>query len=315
MEQIPVFLMLGMLFSGKTTFIQDTLADPRMNSGERTLLLTCEEGETDYEPEKFAVENVSHVTFEDESEFNAVTLAQLNKKYRPERVFIEYNGMWTMQKLYETLPASWAVAQIIAFFDATEVLGQNRNMRQQIYDKLTDADLVVFNRFKPEFDKNEFHKIVRGASRMAQIIYEYAGGKIEQDDIQDPMPFDVNAPVITVEDKDYAWFFSDVHEKENFYNGKTVKFKGTLIVDKRVPKGCVFIGREIMNCCAADISLYGFLLKVGALMPEAKTDEWYTVTAKIKLEYNPLNGETGPVMTLERAEKSEPPEELVATYY
>ncbi len=307
--------MLGMLFSGKTTFIQDTLADPRMNSGERTLLLTCEEGETDYEPEKFAVENVSHVTFEDESEFNAVTLAQLNKKYRPERVFIEYNGMWTMQKLYEALPASWAVAQIIAFFDATEVLGQNRNMRQQIYDKLTDADLVVFNRFKPEFDKKEFHKIVRGASRMAQIIYEYAGGKIEQDDIQDPMPFDVNAPVITVEDKDYAWFFSDVHEKENFYNGKTVKFKGTLIVDKRVPKGCVFIGREIMNCCAADISLYGFLLKVGELMPEAKTDEWYTVTAKIKLEYNPLNGETGPVMTLKRVEKSEPPEELVATYY
>lgn len=315
MQQIPVFLMLGMLFSGKTTFIQDTLADPRMNSGERTLLLTCEEGDTDYEPEKFAVENLTHVTFEDESEFNAATLAQLNKKHRPERVFIEYNGMWTMQKLYENLPAGWAVAQIIAFFDSTEFLSQNRNMRQQIYDKLTDADLVVFNRFKPEFDKQEFHKIVRGASRMANIIYEYAGGKIEQDDIEDPMPFDVNAPIIEVKDEDYAWFFSDVHEKENFYNGKTAKFKGTLIVDKRVPKGCVFIGREIMNCCEADISCYGFLLKVGELMPEAKTNDWFVVTAKIKLEYNPLNGEVGPVMTLERAERCEEPENKVATYY
>ena len=47
MQQIPIFLVLGLLESGKTTFLQDTFADPRMNSGERALLLTCEEGETD----------------------------------------------------------------------------------------------------------------------------------------------------------------------------------------------------------------------------------------------------------------------------
>lgn len=314
-QQIPVFLILGMLESGKTTFIQDTLSDPRMNSGERTLLLVCEEGETEFDPEKFAVDNISHVTLEDESEFNPVLLAQINKKHRPERVFLEYNGMWSMQKLYESLPANWALAQIITFFDSTVFLSQNRNMRQLVYDKMTDSDLIVFNRFKPEYDKTEFHKTVRGASRTVQIIYEYQGGKIEQDDIEDPMPFDVNAPVIEVADEDYAWFFSDVHEKENFYNGKTARFKGTLIVDKRVPQGCVFVGREIMNCCAEDISCYGFLLKTGELMPGAKTNDWYVVTAKINLEYNAINGEVGPVMTLERAEKCSAPENPVATYY
>lgn len=315
MQQIPVFLILGFLFSGKTTFIQDTLADPRMNSGERTLLLTCEEGETDYEPEKFAVDNLTHVTLEDASELSAETLEKLNKKHRPERVFVEYNGMWQLQKLYVCAPANWGFAQIIAFFDSTEFLSQNRNMRQQVYEKLSDADLVVFNRFKPEYDRQEFHKIVRGASRIAQIIYEQVGGKVEQDNIEDPMPFDVNAPVIEVEDADYAWFFSDVHEKQNFYNGKTAKFKGTLIVDKRVPKGCVFIGREIMNCCAEDISLYGFILKTDGLMPDAKTNDWYTVTAKIKVEFNPFSGEVGPVMTLIRADRSDAPENPVATYY
>ena len=44
-KEIPVYLFTGFLDSGKTTFIQGSLEDPAFNSGEKTLVLLCEEGE------------------------------------------------------------------------------------------------------------------------------------------------------------------------------------------------------------------------------------------------------------------------------
>ena len=48
MEQnpdIPVYLFTGFMDAGKTKFIQETLEDKRFDTGERTLLIVCEEGE------------------------------------------------------------------------------------------------------------------------------------------------------------------------------------------------------------------------------------------------------------------------------
>ncbi|MBM6900727.1 hypothetical protein H6B10_13560, partial [Gemmiger formicilis] len=36
--------------SGKTKFIQETMEDPQFDSGDKTLLLVCEEGEEEYDP-------------------------------------------------------------------------------------------------------------------------------------------------------------------------------------------------------------------------------------------------------------------------
>ncbi len=44
-KQIPVYLFVGQLESGKTKFIQETMEDPNFDSGDKTLLLVCEEGE------------------------------------------------------------------------------------------------------------------------------------------------------------------------------------------------------------------------------------------------------------------------------
>ena len=42
--EIPVYIITGFLESGKTTFIKNTLEDPNFASGEKTILLLCEEG-------------------------------------------------------------------------------------------------------------------------------------------------------------------------------------------------------------------------------------------------------------------------------
>ena len=40
-KEIPCYLFVGMLESGKTKFIQETMEDPQFDSGDKTLLLIC----------------------------------------------------------------------------------------------------------------------------------------------------------------------------------------------------------------------------------------------------------------------------------
>ena len=58
MQQIPMYVFTGFLESGKTKFIQETLEDPRFNSGEKTLLLVLEEGEEEYDLSRKQSQNV-----------------------------------------------------------------------------------------------------------------------------------------------------------------------------------------------------------------------------------------------------------------
>lgn len=314
-EEISVYLFLGFLESGKTKFIQETLEDPRMNTGERTLLLVCEEGEEEYEPAKFQVKNVAKVTLEGADELTVDNLEYLTKKYRAERVVVEYNGTWLLQQFFDAMPESWVINQMMTFFDSSTFLNYNANMRQLVFDKINMTQMVVFNRFKGEYEKEAFHKVVRGISRRPDIVYEYIGGKAEFDEIEDPMPFDKNAPVIEIEDRDFAWFYRDLGENTSDYIGKTVKFKGMAAVSKRVPKGYIVLGRHIMTCCEADIAYDGFAVKTGNLLADIKTRDWLEVTAKVKLEFNSVYRSEGPVLIAEKLSRAEPPEQAVVTYY
>ena len=102
--------------------------------------------------------------------------------------------MWLLSKLYAALPADWFIFQNMMFADAKTFLTYNANMRQLMVDKLTSCEMVVFNRITPETDKMALHKLVRGVSRRAGICYEDLAGEIEFDQIEDPLPFDINAP-------------------------------------------------------------------------------------------------------------------------
>lgn len=315
MQEISVYLFLGFLESGKTKFIQETLEDPRMETGERTMLLICEEGVEEYEPEKFKIKNVSVVTLESVNELTQENLEYLTAKHRAQRVVVEYNGTWLLQKFFDAMPESWVINQMMTFFDANTFLNYNQNMRQLVFDKIQMTQMVVFNRFKGEYDKMDFHKVVRGISRRPDIVYEYLGGKAEFDEIEDPLPFDVNAPVIDIEDRDFAWFYRDMAEKSESYVGKTVRFKGMAAVSKKAPKGYIVLGRHIMTCCEADIAYDGFAVKTNELVKGIKTRDWLTVTAKIAYEYNSVYRSQGPVLIAEKLERTDPPEEVIATYY
>ncbi|MDE7265254.1 MAG: hypothetical protein K2N52_03155, partial [Clostridia bacterium] len=146
-------------------------------------------------------------------------------------------------------------------------------------------------------------------------VYEYVGGKAEMDDIVDPLPFDVNAPVIEISDKDFAWFYRDMAENGENYIGKTVRFKGMAAVSKKVPKDFIVLGRHIMTCCEADVAYDGFAVDTRGLIKDIKTRDWLYVTAKISYAYNDIYRAEGPVFTAEKLESAQPPEEFVVTYY
>lgn len=314
MVELPVYLFTGFLEAGKTKFIQETLEDKRFHKGERTLLILCEEGVEEYAPDQFCAPNVFLRTVEEEADFTAENLSAMQREVNPERILIEYNGMWMLDTLYSNMPEGWIVAQEFLFCDATTFLTYNANMRQLMVDKIKSAELVVLNRYRADMDRMAMHKVIRGVSRRCDIAYEYADGKVEYDNIEDPLPFDIEAPVVNIEDRDYAIWYRDMSEETKKYNGKTVRFKGRCLVRKNVPKGSFIIGRHIMTCCVEDIQFAGIICNWDKA-DSIRDDEWVILTAKLENKFHRAYGRKGPVLTVLSVEETEKPEEAVATFY
>ena len=311
--QIPVYLFTGFLEAGKTKMIQESLEDEGFNDGSRILLLVCEEGIEEYDPTRFAGKNVHCVTVETEEELTPTLLLDLTKKLKPERVFVEYNGMWQLSRLYESLPRTWFLFQQLLFVDAPTAAVYNANMRSLMVDKLNDAELVIFNRAEGA-DRMALHKLVRGISRRARIAFETDAEDLEYDDIEDPLPFDINAPVVAIKDEDYALFYRDLAEEMQNYEGKTVKFKGMVARDDALGERAIVIGRHVMTCCEDDIAFSGLVCNFDRPVP-FQTGEWLVVTAKIKLEAHKLYGCTGPVLYGADVALSSEPKQPLATFY
>ena len=314
MPEIPVYLFTGFLEAGKTRFIQETLEDERFNAGERTLLLLCEEGMEEYDPDRFAAKNVFLEVCPRQEDLTQAYWLGLLKKHRFVRAVVEYNGMWLLDPMFQSLPEGWSVYQELCFADASTFLSYNQNMRQLVVDKLQSCEMVIFNRANPSVDRMELHKIVRGLSRRCDIAYEAPNGQVEYDDIEDPLPFDIDAPIIDVGDRDFAIWYRDMSEEPEKYDGKTIRFLGTAAVGKGVPKGTFLVGRHVMTCCEADISFAG-LICLWQGSDRLKSRDWVRLTAKLTLAYHEVYGQRGPVLSAISVEKAEKPAEEVATFY
>ena len=313
MVQIPVYVFTGFLDSGKTKFIQETLEDPRFNAGERTLLLVFEEGEEEYDFSAYPHQNV-FLEVLDQQTVTTKQLQTLAKKHKAQRVVAELNGMQMVGDLYSRFPEEWAIAQEVMFADSTTFMAYNANMRNLVMDKLVGGQMVVFNRLTPGQDTMPYHKIVRAANRRMDILYDYTDGTTAFDDVEDPLPFDINAPVITIKDEDYALWYRDVTEEPEKYNGKTVVFKGQVAMLRRDRNTMFAPGRFVMTCCVDDIQFCGVPCKY----PEAKAlkpRQWVMVKATVSAEkHSVYQDELGPVLTAITVAEAMPADPDVATF-
>ena len=313
MQQIPVYAFTGFLDSGKTKFIQETLEDPRFNAGERTLLLVFEEGEEEYDFSAYPHQNV-YLEALDQQTVTTKQLHALAKKYKAQRVVAELNGMQLVGDLYSRFPEEWIVAQEVMFADSTTFMAYNANMRNLVMDKLVGGQMVVFNRLTPGEDTMPLHKLVRAANRRMDILYDYTDGTTAMDDVVDPLPFDINAPVIEVDDADFALWYRDLTEEVAKYDGKTVRFKGQIAMLRRDKNNMFAPGRFVMTCCADDIQFCGIPCRYDR-SKELTPRDWVSVTAKISAEKHSLyQGELGPVLTALSVEPAAPADPDVATF-
>ena len=79
-SRIPVYMINGFLESGKTDFISFTIKQDYFRTGERTLLLLCEEGEQEYDPKVLKKTNTILEVIEDEEDFTVDALNYLVNK-------------------------------------------------------------------------------------------------------------------------------------------------------------------------------------------------------------------------------------------
>ena len=313
MQQIPVYVFTGFLDSGKTKFIQETLEDPRFNAGERTLLLVFEEGEEEYDFSTYPHQNIFMEVLDQET-VTTKELQSLLKKHKAQRVVAELNGMQLIGDLYSRFPEEWAVAQEVMFADSTTFMTYNANMRNLVMDKLVGAQMVVFNRLEKNADTMPLHKLARAANRRIDILYDYTDGTTAYDDVVDPLPFDINAPVIEIKDEDFALWYRDMNEEPQKYDGKTVRFKGQVAMLRREKNNMFAPGRFVMTCCIDDIEFCGIPCKYPG-SKNLKPRSWVMVTAKIAAEMHSLyKGELGPVLTALDVQDAQPAEPDVATF-
>ncbi len=310
---IPVYGFTGFLEAGKTKFIQETLEDPRFNAGERTLLLVCEEGEEEYDSSTYPHKCVYQEVIDDLDALTTEDLAAMVKKYRAQRVVAELNGMRMAGDFYSKMPQDWQIAQEVMFADSNTILAYNANMRQLVVDKLSGAEMVVFNRVPLGADIMPFHKLARAVNRRIDIVYDYVDGSTQFDEIEDPLPFDINASTIEIQDQDYALFYRDITEEPKKYDKKVVRFKAQVAKLRREKDGMFAPGRFVMTCCVEDITFMGIPCKWAA-GGQLKPRSWVMVTARVSVQYHNLYRGVGPILTASEVVPAQPAAEEVATF-
>ena len=308
---IPVYLIAGFLDAGKTQFINGTLEDGFARE-DRTLLLCCEEGEEEYE--KAALDNVTVIHVEELEDLTPAFLKECEKKYRPRQVMIEYNGMWPMETLYrDILPANWILYQIMTFVDAGTFDVYAKNMGQMMMEKITNADMIVFNRCTPELRASLRKRNLRMVNRRADIYLENTDGTSEDYLTGDECPFDLSQDVIDIPDEDFGVWYVDVMDHPERYDGKLVHLKAVMCHSKKL-KGVCVPGRFAMICCEKDVTFLGIVCK-GEGLDAFENRDWLELTARVKAEkHKAYRNEVGPVLYAQAVAPCEKAAEEVVTF-
>ena len=313
MAEIPVYFFTGFMDSGKTTLIQETLFENGFaEDDDRILIIACEDGDVEYDTEKLKTINASVATIDTEAEFNTEHLQEIADQYRPDVVFVEYNGTWGVGEVYEMeLPKNWVIVQSLATVDATTFEMYMANMRSMMMEQFFQAEVVIFNRCDDNTPKSKFRGNIKAVNRPAQIVYERADGTI--DDREEELPFDINADVIEISDADYALLVMDCMENPKKYDGKKVHFLGLVYnpKDGKLKRGVIVPGRFAMTCCVEDITFLGMMCKTGMEnTPEHRS--WIDLTARIKVEFAREYKGKGPILyPIEMKPAEKPQDELV----
>lgn len=307
---VMVYLMTGFLDSGKTQFLKFTLQQDYFQIDGKTLLILCEEGEEEYNPMEMLRHGVVIEKIEDQEDLTEEYLEELNRKHEPERVVVEYNGMWKVSDFEAMkLPDGWGIEQKLTTVDASTFQMYLTNLKPLFVEMVRGAELVLFNRCQDLKPLPGYRRSVKVVSPQAEVIFEDEEGEIENI-FEDDVPYDLKAPVIQIAREDYGIWYVDMMENPDRYRGKTVEFTAKVLKPRGFPSKVFLPGRMAMTCCADDTTFLGYVCR-SAYAPKLKAGQWVTVRAKVRYANVSVYQGEGPVLEAENIEPAEPIEELV----
>ena len=307
----PVYIINGFLESGKTEFICYTLDQPYFQIKGRTLLLVCEEGENEYEEKLLKKSRTDIEYIEEEEDFNPPHLIELEKKYKPERIIIEYNGMWNLNNI--KLPFHWTVEQQITTIDASTFPMYYTNMKSLLAEMLRKSELIIFNRCDDVVEEvGNYKRNVKAINQKADIIFEDAQGEINQI-FEDDLPYSLDAPIIELDNEGYGIWYLDSLDNLDRYIGKTIQFVAMVLKPEEFPKNYFVPGRMAMTCCAEDMAFLGFACEYDKA-DKLRVKQWVKVTAKVAKEYFADYGGEGPVLKAVSVEQTKEPKERIISF-
>ena len=281
---IPVYLIAGFLDAGKTSFINGILQDG-FAAEDRTLLLRCEEGETDYDPH--VLSNVFTYTIDEPEQMTPDFFKRLEKQYRPKQVMI------------------------MCLVDANTFEMYVKNMGQLMMEKITNADMLIFNRCNEELRKQLRSRNLRMVNRRADIYLENADGTSEEYVTPEMSPFDLSSGKLDVPDNDYGIWYVDMMDNPDRYQGVEVSFKAIMCHSKKF-KGVHCPGRFAMVCCDKDMQFLALVCR-GEGLESFKDKQWVKIHATVKKEKCDAYQGEGPVLYVtDIAATTKPDPELVS---
>lgn len=305
-----VYMINGFLESGKTEFIAYTLAQPYFQSRGTTLLLLCEEGEVEYDGDLLKKSRTVVELIEAEEDFNPSHLLELEKKYKPERIIVEYNGMWNFKNM--KLPWHWKIEQQITIIDGSTFQSYYTNMRSLLAEMIRNSEMIIMNRCDGIQDLSSYKRNLKAVNPRADIIFEDANGEITEI-MEDDLPYDLKQEVLELDDYGYGIWYLDSMDHLERYIGKRVEFTAMVLKPENFPKGYFVPGRMAMTCCADDMAFLGYPCEYAGV-DSLEQKEWVKVKANVAKEYREEYQGEGPVLHAVSVEKTKAPKNAVISF-
>lgn len=313
--EMPIYLFTGLLDSGKSTLIREVAAEEGFLEPGNTVLIQCEEGETSFSEEFLKEYRIFLVQIQDQEELNEMFWKRCERDYHPAQIMVEYNGMWEMQRFFESgLPQDWFVGGIYSTVDASTAEMYITNMRKQFMEPLKESNLIIFNRCDDTTDRLKFRRNLKAFNPQVQVAFERKDGTMFENQLEE-MPFDYQGDKVEIEDLDYGLWYLDAMDHPERYIGKEISFTARYCASAKKGQNYFIPGRHIMTCCEEDIQFLGFICYFEGQVPFEHGD-W--VKVRVLFQYGSCSmygpDEEGPVLNLIHIEEGKKPQQELVTF-
>ena len=312
---IPVYMFTGLLESGKTTFMKEVITEEGFLEPGATALLITEQGEVEFEEDFLIRNNIAAEIIEEPEEMTPLLWKRMEMMNKPRQVIIEYNGMWEIEKLFNSgIPQNWYLAGVYSAVNGETIEMYTQNMRKMFMEPLKYSDLILINRCDESIDRMKYRRSFKALNPQVQVAFERPDGTMYPNQ-QEELPFDVSGDRVVIDDMDYGLWYIDAQEAPGRYMGKEIEFTAKYCASSNKKVKFFVPGRHVMTCCEDDVQFLGFVCQYEG---KAKFNhgDWVRVVASF--DFGPCDmygeGEEGPVLTLVSIKAASKPEQELVSF-